>query len=64
MCKLLTISDVSKLMQLHKWTVIRYIRLGAVVGNKNVKLKASLLGRGWRIRPEELDKFIKATQIK
>jgi len=51
-------------MQLHKWTVIRYIRLGAVVGNKNVKLKASLLGRGWRIRPEELDKFIKATQIK
>jgi excisionase family DNA binding protein len=47
----LTVAQVAKTLQVHWQTVLNYI--------KNGKLKAVKLGKGYRIKKEELDNFIK-----
>lgn len=46
-----TVKQVAKLLQVHWQTILNYI--------KNGKLKAVKLGKGYRIKKEELDNFIK-----
>jgi excisionase family DNA binding protein len=48
--KLLTTEQVSGILQVHPFTVLKYIKQG--------KLKGIKLGRVWRIRESDVDKFI------
>lgn len=50
--KFLTVEQVAELLQIHWQTVLNYIKGG--------KLKAVRLGKGYRIKKQELDHFIKA----
>lgn len=52
---LLTTDQVSKILQIHPFTVLKYIKSG--------KLKAIKLGRVWRIREEAVDKFLEDRSI-
>ncbi len=47
----LTVEQVAKLLQVHWQTVLNYIKAG--------KLRAVKLGKGYRIPPDSLNKFIK-----
>lgn len=46
-----TVEQVAELLQVHWQTVLNYIKGG--------KLKAVRLGKGYRIKKQELDNFIK-----
>lgn len=48
--KLLTTEQVSDILQVHPFTVLKYI--------KQQKLKGIKLGRVWRIRESDVEKFI------
>jgi excisionase family DNA binding protein len=48
--KLLTTEQVADLLQVHPFTVLKYI--------KDKKLKAFKLGRVWRIRESDVEKFL------
>ena len=48
--KLLTTKQVADILQVHKFTVLKYIKEG--------KIKAIKLGRVWRIRESEIEKFL------
>lgn len=48
--KLLTTEQVADLLQVHPFTVLKYI--------KAKKLKALKLGRVWRIRESDVEKFL------
>lgn len=48
--KLLTTEQVSDILQVHPFTVLKYIKQG--------KLKGIKLGRVWRIREKDVDNFI------
>jgi len=48
--KLLTTEQVAELLQVHPFTVLKYI--------KDKKLKAFKLGRVWRIRESDVEKFL------
>lgn len=50
MDKMYTISEVSALLRLDRKTITRYI--------DNGKLKASWFGNRWRIKKEEVERFI------
>lgn len=58
---LLTLSDVASRLQVHVQTVRHYITEGQKVGVMVIRLKASRLGHSYRIRPEDLDEFIKVS---
>lgn len=47
---LMTIGEVAEHLRLSRWTVRRYVRDGV--------LPASKIGRFWRVRPQDLEKFI------
>jgi len=48
--KLLTTEQVSQILQVHPLTVLKYIKAGKLQGIK--------LGRVWRIRETEVEKFL------
>ena len=48
--RILTPEQVAKILQVHPFTILKYIRQG--------KLKGSKLGRVYRIRESEIDKFL------
>jgi len=48
--KLLTSEQVSKILQVHPFTVLKYIKSG--------KLKGIKLGRVWRIRETDVERFL------
>lgn len=48
--KLLTSEQVAEILQVHPFTVLKYI--------KNGSLKAIKLGRVWRIRERDIDTFL------
>ena len=48
--KLLTTEQVAELLQVHPFTVLKYIKTG--------KLKAIKLGRVWRIRESNVERFL------
>ncbi len=48
--KLLTTEQVAELLQVHPFTVLKYIKTG--------KLKAIKLGRVWRIRESDVERFL------
>lgn len=48
--QILTSDQVAKILQIHPLTVLRYIKEG--------KLKAIKLGRVYRIRESEIEKFL------
>jgi len=48
--KLLTTEQVAELLQVHPFTVLKYIKSG--------KLKAIKLGRVWRIRESNVERFL------
>lgn len=48
--KLLTSEQVSQILQVHPFTVLKYIKEG--------KLKGIKLGRVWRIRESDVEKFL------
>jgi len=48
--KLLTSEQVSKILQVHPFTVLKYIKAG--------KLKGIKLGRVWRIRESDVERFL------
>ena len=48
--KLLTSEQVSKILQVHPFTVLKYLKAG--------KLKGIKLGRVWRIRESDVERFL------
>ncbi len=48
--KLLTSEQVSQILQVHPFTVLKYIKEG--------KLRGIKLGRVWRIRESDVEKFL------
>lgn len=48
--QILTVQQVAKLLQLHEYTILGYI--------KNGKLKASKFGRVYRVTEDDLQKFL------
>jgi len=48
--KLLTTEQVADLLQVHPFTVLKYIKSG--------KIKAIKLGRVWRIRESDVERFL------
>lgn len=48
--KLLTSEQVSKILQVHPFTVLKYLKAG--------KLKGIKLGRVWRIREKDVERFL------
>lgn len=48
--KLLTTEQVAQLLQVHPFTVLKYIKTG--------KLQALKLGRVWRIRESDVERFL------
>ena len=48
--KIFTPEQVGKILQIHPFTVLRYI--------KQKKIKASRLGRVYRIKEKEIEKFL------
>jgi len=52
----LTVEQVAQKLQIHWQTVLRYI--------KNNKLRAVKLGRGYRVDPKDLDKFVEQLKTK
>ncbi|MBA4336962.1 DNA-binding protein [bacterium] len=48
--KLLTSEQVSKILQVHPFTVLKYLKAG--------KLKGIKLGRVWRIRESNVERFL------
>ncbi len=50
--KLLTVEQVASLLQVHWQTILNYIKAG--------KLRAVKLGRGYRIDPADLKRFIES----
>lgn len=48
--RILTAEQAAKILQIHPFTVLKYIRAG--------KLKSSKLGRIYRIRESDLEKFL------
>ena len=48
--KLLTTGQVAQILQVHPLTVLKYIKAG--------KLKGIKLGRVWRIKEQEVEKFL------
>jgi len=48
--KLLTSEQVSKILQVHPFTVLKYLKGG--------KLKGIKLGRVWRIRESDVERFL------
>jgi excisionase family DNA binding protein len=48
--KLLTSAQVSKILQVHPFTVLKYLKAG--------KLKGIKLGRVWRIRENDVERFL------
>ena len=48
--KLLTSEQVAQILQVHPFTVLKYIKAG--------KLKGIKLGRVWRIRESDVEKFL------
>ena len=55
MSELLTVDETAKKLKLHPATIARYIREG--------KLSALKFGRVWRIRDNELTKFMKRHEV-
>jgi len=53
--KILTSEQVAELLQVHPLTVLKYIRKGS--------LKASRLGRVYRIRELEVDRFMERIEV-
>lgn len=49
--KYFTVEQVAEILQVHWQTILRYIRIG--------KLKAFKIGKGYRIKNEDLESFIK-----
>lgn len=56
MSELLTVHETAKRLKLHPGTIARYIREGS--------LSALKFGRVWRIREDELARFMKRHEIK
>ncbi|MBI2464200.1 helix-turn-helix domain-containing protein [Candidatus Peregrinibacteria bacterium] len=50
--KILTSQDVASLLQIHQFTVLKYIREG--------KLKAIKIGRVYRVREIDIDDFLES----
>ena len=50
--ELLTVSEIAHKLKLHPHTIYNYLRLGIIPGHR--------LGtrKGWRVKREDLDKFI------
>ena len=48
--KLLTSEQVAQILQVHPFTVLKYIKAG--------KLKGIKLGRVWRIRESDMERFL------
>lgn len=55
--KLYTVQEVAEILQVHERTVFRYME----AGNKN-QLKAFKVGRAWRIKESELNRYINNQQ--
>jgi excisionase family DNA binding protein len=53
---MLTLKEVAKRLNLHYNTIYNYVRLG--------ELKAIKFNKVYRIREQDLDKFIKARRLK
>ncbi len=53
--KLLTSEQVSKILQVHTFTVLKYLKAG--------KLKGIKLGRVWRIRERDVERFLEERSI-
>ncbi len=53
--KLLTSEQVSKILQVHPFTVLKYLKAG--------KLKGIKLGRVWRIRGKDVERFLEERSI-
>lgn len=54
MSEFLTVSEIAKRLKLHPATIAKYVREGKILALK--------FGRVWRIREEELTKFLEKTQ--
>lgn len=52
--RILTPSQVAQILQIHQFTVLKYIKQG--------KIKASKIGRVYRIRESDLEKFLDQSQ--
>jgi len=53
--RLLTPDQVAKTLQLHPFTILNYIKQG--------KLRSARLGRVYRIRESDVDKFIESQMV-
>jgi len=54
--RLLTVEQVSSILQVHWQTVLTYIKSG--------KLRAAKLGRGYRVTQEDLEDFVESIKTK
>jgi len=61
MQKLLTAVEAAEQLQVHHQSALKYISHGIQIGQIRIRLKASRFGKTYRIRQEDLDKFIKLT---
>lgn len=55
MSEFLTVNEIAKRLKLHPATIAKYVREGKILALK--------FGRVWRIREEELTKFLEKTQV-
>lgn len=53
--RLLTPEQVAEMLQLHPFTVLNYIKQG--------KLRSARLGRVYRIRESDIDKFLESQMV-
>ena len=54
MSEFLTVNEIAKKLRLHPATIAKYVREGKILALK--------FGRVWRIREEELTKFLERTE--
>lgn len=55
---LLTVAEAAEKLSVHEATVRKSITHGIGVGAFRIRLKASRIGDTYRVRPDDLEKFI------